>query len=93
MLVAKLTPINRQPIAVIHPAVPRDRVVQHESHVSTHKQETTRRWNTRSNPMFFPCVLSVIGIDTNIEVIVVSLTTWEADHSPRARAVVSFPGR
>ena len=27
---------------------------------------------------------SIIGIDTNIEVIVVSLTTWEADHSPRA---------
>ena len=27
----------------------------------------------------------VIGIDTNIEVIVVSLTTWEAHHSPRAR--------
>ena len=25
-----------------------------------------------------------IGIDTNIEVIVVSLTTWEAHHSPRA---------
>ena len=25
----------------------------------------------------------VIGIDTNIEVIVVSLTTWEAHHSPR----------
>ena len=34
----------------------------------------------------------VIGIDTNIEVIVVSLTTWEAHHNPRAkRAVVSFP--
>ena len=33
----------------------------------------------------------VIGIDTNIEVIVVSLTTWEAHHSPRA--VVSFQGR
>ena len=32
-----------------------------------------------------------IGIDTNIEVIVVSLTTWEAHHSPRA--VVNFPGR
>ena len=32
-----------------------------------------------------------IGIDTNIEVIVVSLTIWEANHSPRA--VVSFPGR
>ena len=35
------------------------------------------------------CVLlfvsdAVIGIDTNIEVIVVSLTTWEAHHSPRA---------
>ena len=27
----------------------------------------------------------VIGIDTNIEVIVVSLTTWEAHHSPRAK--------
>ena len=26
-----------------------------------------------------------IGIDTNIEVIVVSLTTWEAYHSPRAK--------
>ena len=31
----------------------------------------------------------VKGIDTNIEVVVVSLTTWEAHHSP----VVSFPGR
>ena len=27
----------------------------------------------------------IIGIDTNIEVLVVSLTTWEAHHSPRAR--------
>ena len=27
----------------------------------------------------------IIGIDTNIEVIVVSLTTWEAHHSPRAK--------
>ena len=27
----------------------------------------------------------VIGIDTNIEVIVVSLTTWEAHHSPGAK--------
>ena len=26
-----------------------------------------------------------IGIDTNIEVIVVSLTTWEAHHSPREK--------
>ena len=26
-----------------------------------------------------------IGIDTNIEAIVVSLTTWEAHHSPRAK--------
>ena len=26
-----------------------------------------------------------IGIDTNIEVIVVSLTTWEAHHSPRSK--------
>ena len=26
-----------------------------------------------------------IGVDTNIEVIVVSLTTWEAHHSPRAK--------
>ena len=26
-----------------------------------------------------------IGIDTNIEVILVSLTTWEAHHSPRAK--------
>ena len=32
-----------------------------------------------------------IGIDTNIEVIAVSLTTWEAHQSPRA--VVTFPGR
>ena len=32
-----------------------------------------------------------IGIDTKIEVIVASPTTWEAHHSPRA--VVSFPGR
>ena len=28
---------------------------------------------------------SVIGIDTKIEVIVVSPTTWEAHHSPRAK--------
>ena len=34
----------------------------------------------------------VIGIDTTIEVIVVSLTTWEV-HLLRPRAVVSFPGR
>ena len=35
-----------------------------------------------------------IEIDTNIEVIVVSLTTWEAHHSPRVKpAVVSFPCR
>ena len=27
----------------------------------------------------------IIGIDTNIEVIVVSSTTWEAHHSPRAK--------
>ena len=27
----------------------------------------------------------IIGIDTNIEVVVVSLTTWEAHHSPRAK--------
>ena len=27
----------------------------------------------------------MIGIDTNIEVIVVSSTTWEAHHSPRAK--------
>ena len=27
----------------------------------------------------------VIGIDANIEVIVVSLTTWEAHHSQRAK--------
>ena len=32
----------------------------------------------------------VIGIDTNIEVIVVSLTTWEAHHSPRAKPEVSI---
>ena len=32
-----------------------------------------------------------IEIDTSISAIVVSLTTWEAHHSPRA--VVSFPGR
>ena len=38
---------------------------------------------------FTPWLDVVIGIDTNIEVIVVSLTTWEAHHSP----VVSFPGR
>ena len=31
----------------------------------------------------FPLYVA-IGIDTNIEVIVVSLTTWEAHHSPRA---------
>ena len=40
---------------------------------------------------FIPQGVIVIGIDTNIEVIVVSLTTWEAHHSPRAK--VSFPGR
>ena len=27
----------------------------------------------------------VIGIDTNIEIVVFSLTTWEAHHSPRAK--------
>ena len=27
----------------------------------------------------------IIGIDTKIEVIVVSPTTWEAHHSPRAK--------
>ena len=27
-----------------------------------------------------------IGIDANIEVIVVSLTTWEAHHSPRLKS-------
>ena len=32
-----------------------------------------------------PCRQMAIGIDTNIEVIVVSLTTWEAHHSPRAK--------
>ena len=37
------------------------------------------------------CLIWYLGIDTNIEVIVVSLTTWEAHHSPRA--VVSLPGR
>ena len=30
-------------------------------------------------------VYMAIGIDTNIEVIIVSLTTWEAHHSPRAK--------
>ena len=33
----------------------------------------------------------VIGIDTNIEVIVVSLTTWEAHHSPRAKGCGELP--
>ena len=33
--------------------------------------------------VFFP--LFAIGIDTKIEVIVVSPTTWEAHHSPRAK--------
>ena len=33
---------------------------------------------------FFPPSM-VIGIDTNNEVVVVSLTTWEAHHSPRAK--------
>ena len=36
-------------------------------------------WTTQSNQGIS------IGIDTNIEVIVVSLTTWEAHHSPRAK--------
>ena len=31
------------------------------------------------------CTHFVIGIDTNIEVFVVSLTTWETHHSPRAK--------
>ena len=31
------------------------------------------------------CFVVVIGIDTKIEVIVVSPTTWEAHHSPRAK--------
>ena len=30
-------------------------------------------------------VMLAIGIDTNIEFILVSLTTWEAHHSPRAK--------
>ena len=34
------------------------------------------------------CFKFVIGIDTNIEVIVVSFTTWEAHHSPRAKPEV-----
>ena len=33
----------------------------------------------------FPISLKAIGIDTKIEVIVVSPTTWEAHHSPRAK--------
>ena len=33
----------------------------------------------------FRCYELNIGIDTNIEVIVVSLTTWKAHHSPRAK--------
>ena len=37
---------------------------------------------------FFFRLSFVIGIDTNIEVIVVSLTTWEAHHSPRAKPEV-----
>ena len=28
------------------------------------------------------CICIYLGIDTNIEVIAVSLTTWEAQHSP-----------
>ena len=35
-------------------------------------------------------VIWAIGIDTNIEVIVISSTTWEAHRGPRA--VVSFLG-
>ena len=39
---------------------------------------------------FLPTIINLnpsmdIGIDNNIEVIVVSLTTWEAHHSPRAK--------
>ena len=33
----------------------------------------------------------VIGIDTDIEVIVVSLTTWVAHHSPRVNDLGSSP--
>ena len=33
----------------------------------------------------------VIGIDTEIEVIVVSSTTWEAHHSPRAKGYGELP--
>ena len=35
--------------------------------------------------MFLVGILYIIGIDTKIEVIVVSPTTWEAHHSPRAK--------
>ena len=37
--------------------------------------------------MFFPSFVPnvIIGIDTKIEVIVASPTTWEAHHSPRAK--------
>ena len=49
-------------------------------------------WKCRlENGGHFVLASCVIGIDTKIEVIVVSPTTWVAHHSPRA--VVSFPGR
>ena len=41
--------------------------------------------------LFLSDQLFVIVLDTNFGVIVVSLTTWEAHHSPRA--VVNFPGQ
>ena len=37
------------------------------------------------NAVFTNGLASIIGIDTKIEVIVVSPTTWEAHHSPRAK--------
>ena len=38
-----------------------------------------------AKPLSEPMNAYNIGIDINIDVIVVSLTTWEAHHSPRAK--------
>ena len=42
-------------------------------------------WSTYNHHKCFALTGWVIGIDTKIEVIVVSPTTWEAHHSPRAK--------
>ena len=48
------------------------------------RQKQARRAGTSNYIQQYPWDV-IIGIDTNIEVIVVSLTTWEAHHSPRAK--------